>query len=154
MGDFVSSKNLKLGDTILLSVEDLEELVYKVRIWRDEIELTAEKPSVQGVEVNQTPSFMFHFTKGYIDKPTINVPTPFARAHFGDLEDPCEVKLVLSSTYDATMHIYYDCKGSIVACSIKRGVKEFMDAEGVKLGEKVLVELVQMDPHVLSLRFT
>ncbi|XP_021761351.1 uncharacterized protein LOC110726194 [Chenopodium quinoa] len=146
-------------------------MLYQVRIWLDEKEITVVDPwvliendgSISDVDEREyvpneclwkTPSFECTFTKGYINKPKINIPLHFARAHVQGLKDPTDVRLYVSRWWPATMRIQFDINNKILTCTVRKGVSEMIAGEGVELGEKALVELEDMEPPTLGITFT
>ncbi|XP_021759117.1 uncharacterized protein LOC110724020 [Chenopodium quinoa] len=100
------------------------------------------------------PYLEFTFSKGYINKPRINIPLPFARAHFQGLRDETPIELYVSRWWKATMRIKFDQHKNIVTCNVKKGVSEMLAGEGIELGEKAVVELECVEPPILSITFT
>ncbi|XP_021766163.1 uncharacterized protein LOC110730657 [Chenopodium quinoa] len=167
---FVTSNKLRILDHIELLLEDEEEMLYRVRIWRSRKEFTVVDPRVI-IEIDgiiteadasefvptevffKPPSFKFTFTKGYIDKPSINIPVPFSREHFQGLKNPTVVELYVHQKWHATMRFKFD-KKKIVACTIRKGVPEMVAGEEIELGEKILVELEGLEPPQFNISFT
>ncbi|XP_021753337.1 uncharacterized protein LOC110718745 [Chenopodium quinoa] len=171
--EFVTSNNLRMHDRIVLTLEDHHKILYMVRIWRGSTEITVvdsfvlidNDGSISDSDIIsteyvpreiliKTPFFEFTFSKGYMDKPKINIPVSFALAHFQDHEDPTEVEMHVSKWWKGTMRMSFDSKHRIMSCDIKKGVTELIKGEGVKEGEKALVEMEGTDPPSFTLTFT
>ena len=75
---FASSNNLQLGDRLRFVLQVVDVILYQVRIWRDDEEITVTGANSIDYVLNpvemlhqQDPFFHCTFTKGYVDKPAI-----------------------------------------------------------------------------------
>ncbi|XP_021729987.1 uncharacterized protein LOC110696959 [Chenopodium quinoa] len=160
-----------MEDCIQLLLENDDLMLYRVRIWRADKEITIMDPrvliendgsisDVDSMEYVPTeilfkiPTFEFTFSKGYFDKPGINIPVAFALAHFHGLKDGTPVEMYVTKWWKGVMRIKFDTNNKILNCTVKKGVQEMMAGEGVELGGRISVNLEGMEPPVLNITFT
>ncbi|XP_021721505.1 uncharacterized protein LOC110689077 [Chenopodium quinoa] len=136
-GEFVSSNSIQMEDRIQLLLEDDDLMLYQVRIWRADKEITIVDPhvliendgSISDVDsmeyvpseiLFKIPTFEFTFSKGYFDKPGINIPVVFARAHFHGLKDGTPVEMYVNKWWKGVMRIKFDTNNKILTCTVKK----------------------------------
>ncbi|XP_021742971.1 uncharacterized protein LOC110709068 [Chenopodium quinoa] len=158
--EYVTSNSLQMEDRIQLVLEDNDGMLYRVRIWHDEKEITV----VDSMEyVPMEVFFLNHpllnshsprVTLTNLESAIQNILLPFDRAHFHSLKDRTPVELYVTWWWKTTMRIKFDTNKKIVTFNVKKGVSEMIAGEVVELSEKSLVELEGMEPLVLSITFT
>ncbi|XP_021721730.1 uncharacterized protein LOC110689289 [Chenopodium quinoa] len=94
--------------------------------------------------------FKFSFTKKYFDQAIINIPLPFAKEHFMGFPPTTVVVLQnFDKQFDVELKIVMK-KNKIIQCSLKNGVREFIEYYNVQVDEVGLFKYREGHPIVFD----